>query len=132
MKSNPYYRTGWAFPPTLTDSGGQMQIITFEEDIRESLQILFTTLPGERVGHPLYGCDLLQYMYRPINNSLLSEIKNTISTAITLFEVRIDLVEVRILPRGTLPFQLDIHISYRQRETSSRYNITLPFFLQEP
>jgi phage baseplate assembly protein W len=131
MKNSVFTKTGWPFFPRIVNNGERLQDLTYSSDIHESLDILFTTLPGERIAHPLYGCDLMQYMFRPINNALISEMTNTISNAIVLFEPRIKLLDVVITPNEEILYQLDISIAYMLLETSSRYNITIPFFTME-
>ena len=131
MKYNPYLRTGWSFLPKIVNEGGRISDLEYNQDIYESLQILFTTLPGERIAHPLYGCDLIQFMFRPIDNSLIANMSNTILTAITLYESRIEVVELVINANKILPHRLDINIAYILSKTSSRFNITIPFYTME-
>ncbi len=128
---NMHANTGWSFPPEITNEGSQISTITFEQDIKESLKILFTTLPGQRIAHPLYGCDLHQFMFRPINSSLISDMEKTIRDAITLFEPRIALAVLQITPNMSVLHQLDIYLEYELRQVSTRNNITIPFYTME-
>ena len=52
--NDAFLGTGWSFPPVLTDIG--VQLSRYEQDIRESLHVLFSTAPGERVCRYDYGC----------------------------------------------------------------------------
>ena|SRR3989338_232010 len=131
MEQVTFLKTGWPFLPVIGDNGARMQDLTYLMDIQESLVILFSTLPGERVGHPLYGCDLLQFMFKPINNSLLSQMDNTIATAITLYETRITIIDLVIQVNGDDYNQIDIELIYQVSTTSSRYNMTIPFYIME-
>lgn len=131
MDANTFFKTGWPFLPKIIDNGANLEEITYDQDIVESLQILFTTLPGERIGHPLYGCDLMQFMFKPINNSLITNMNNTITTAITLYESRIDILELVIKVNDEVWHQIDIDLYYVISQTSSRYNMTIPFYIME-
>jgi hypothetical protein len=131
MFDSTYTKTGWPFMPVIEKDGTLMEPITYNQDIRESLEILFTTLPGERIGHPLYGCDLIQYMFQPINNSLLTNMDNTITTAITLYEPRITIEDLIIQVNDEVWHQIDIELIYSVSQTSSRYNMTIPFYIME-
>lgn len=131
MDKGKFTKTGWPFLPLIVDSGARMEEITYDQDIRESLRILFTTLPGERIGHPLYGCDLLQFMFKPVNNSLLSNMDDTITTAITLYESRIVIIDLIIQVNSVEWQQIDIELIYALSPTSSRYNMTIPFYIME-
>ena len=61
MKQHPqsFLGRGWSFPPRFDDRQYTIMMVEEEEDIRQSLRILFSTLPGERLMKPDYGCDLL-------------------------------------------------------------------------
>lgn len=131
MNFDSIFQTGWAFFPEIIDDARRINAITLREDIRESLQILFTTLPGERLAHPLYGCDLLQFVFKPINNSLITDMRNTIETAIQLYETRILLIEVDIRVNKEINHRIDIDIIYELNKTNSRFNMTIPFFLMD-
>ena len=50
--------TGWSFPPTFQTSGKEVEMVSYEQDIKESLHILLSTSPGERIMQPSFGCDL--------------------------------------------------------------------------
>jgi phage baseplate assembly protein W len=131
MANSIFSKTGWPFLPRIVNDGQRLSDLSYTKDIRESLDILFTTLPGERLAHPLYGCDLLQFMFRPINNGLLSSMKNVIQTAITLYETRVEVLRIEITPNPTILHQLDIVIDYKLVSTSSRFNVTIPFYTME-
>ncbi len=131
MDSGTFLQVGWPFFPVITDKGGSIEDLTYDQDIIESLGILFTTLPGERLAHPLYGCDLMRYMFKPINNSLLTDMENSIKTAIVLYEPRIEIVELTVSPHGEIAHQLDIYLSYILSKTNSRFNMTIPFYTME-
>lgn len=131
MKFDSIFQTGWAFFPQIVDNASRINDVTLREDISESLHILFTTLPGERIAHPLYGCDLLQFVFKPINNSLITDMKNTIETAIQLYETRIVLIAIDIKVNENVNHRIDIEIIYELSKTNSRYNMTIPFYIMD-
>ena len=52
LRNDAFLGTGWSFPPVLTDTG--VQLSRYEQDIRESLHVLFSTAPGEAGPPHLY------------------------------------------------------------------------------
>lgn len=122
---------GWAFPPEFDRTTGDVAMVSEDRDIRESLLILFSTSPGERVMLPEYGCDLHAEVFGGADNSALNHIKSLISDAILFFEPRIKLEEVQfdttLLPEGTLQIILD----YTVLTTNSRSNMVIPYYLTE-
>ena len=122
--------TGWAFPPEFNSSLGANHMVKNEEDIWQSLQILFSTSVRERVLQPGYGCNLEDYIFAPMNVSMLSYLEDLIKRNIALHEPRIKLEKLTIVP-GELEGRLDITITYIVRSTNTRFNRVYPFYYQE-
>ena len=85
---------GWTYPIGFNKAQSALHISTGNNDIRESLEILLGTVPGERYMHPDFGCDLIALSFEPLTLSFKTEITSRIKTAIIKFEPRIDLDKV--------------------------------------
>ena len=128
LDNEAFLGRGWNFPPILTDGGVVMA--AYEKDIEQSLYVLFSTSPGERVNRYDYGCPLRRYAFEPINTEVTVRMRNDITRAITLFEPRIMLEEVSFeehVSEGVLLIQL----IYTIIRTNSRSNMVYPFYLNE-
>jgi len=124
---------GWAFPPQFNRTGS-VRLVTAEEDIRESLHILLSTNPGERIMQATYGCDLKSQMFEEINESTMAVIIDLIKRAILFFEPRISVERIDINTRNEedlLNGLVRINIVYIVRSTNNRYNIVYPFYFTE-
>lgn len=125
-----YLGTGWSFPPAFDARGRQAMLVSDAEDIQQSLRILLSTTPGERVMHPRYGCNLRRLVYEIVDTNLLTEIRDVVTKAVLYFEPRIELNEVLIdtddLYNGVLRLTLD----YTIRSTSTRSNLVYPLYLE--
>jgi uncharacterized protein len=139
METNPLFApperrsflgTGWAFPPEFTKKTCEPLMVSDEVDIWQSLQILFSTSLKERRILPDYGCNLEDYIFAPINVSLLSLLEEMIREGIQLHEPRIKLERLAITPIEN-EGRLDILISYIVRSTNTRFNRVYPFYYQE-
>ena len=101
----------------------------YEEDIRQSLIILFSTRVGERFNRN-YGCNLADFVFEQITSSVITRMKDEIERANLLFEPRISLKKVYINtsrePDGILLIELD----YLIRQTNTDANFVYPFYLQ--
>jgi phage baseplate assembly protein W len=119
--------TGWSFPPSFDLRTREAVMVSNEADIEQSLRILLSTVPGERVMQPAYGCGLKRLLFENFSESTLTEIKHIVQQAILFFEARITLnavdIDVSHLSNGLLR----IHLDYTIRTTNSRYNIVYPF-----
>ena len=125
--------TGWSFPPEFHRRAGELGIKTVsgEADIAESLRILLSTRPGERVMQPTFGCGLHARIFETINESTLTEIRDLIERAVLFFEPRIALERIDVDTGDVLDGVLGIKLEYRVRQTNSRANIVYPFYFLE-
>ena len=128
MGADVFLGKGWSFPPTLTEDGTKMA--AYEQDIEQSLHILFSTSPGERVNRYDYGCPLRRYAFEPITKETTVRMRNDITRAVTLFEPRITLEEVSFEERADEGLLL-IRLTYIVICTNNRNNMVYPFYLNE-
>ena len=122
---------GWAFPPRFDDGGGALATVEGAEDISQSLEILLSTRIGERVMRHDFGCDLSEYQFGEINQSLVNNLTALVSGAIIAHEPRIKLEAVDVSDSQVEYGLLSIRIDYTIRATNSRYNMVYPFYLYE-
>lgn len=121
---------GWSFPPQFDPTTRQVVLLDGEADIRGSLYVLLSTLPGERVMQPTFGCDLTPLLFQPLDTTLRTFLQDKIRTSILYHEPRIDVVRVDLAPNpteGTIVIELD----YTIRATNSRHNVVFPFYRSE-
>jgi uncharacterized protein len=123
--------TGWAFPPGFDDRQLGAMMVDQNEDIEESLRILMSTRPGERVMHPGYGCDLKRMVFETIDTGALTEIRDMVERAVLFFEARITLDQLDIDTTELMEGVLRLRLGYTVRTTNSRHNWVYPFYLDE-
>lgn len=128
LETDAFLGRGWSFPPTLTDGGVEM--VAYEEDIEQSLRVLFSTSPGERVNRYDYGCPLRRYVFEPMTTETTVQMRNDITRAIILFEPRITLEDVSFEEQPEKGVLL-IRLTYTVIRTNNRNNMVYPFYLNE-
>ena len=106
-------------------------MVSEEDDIRESLRILLSTDPGERVMRPTFGCGLKAHVFDSITVSTITEIRDLVERAILFFEPRITLDDVRVEVEDVLGGLVLINLSYTIRTTNTRSNMVYPFYIGE-
>lgn len=129
MDNDAFLGRGWSFPPTFIKDKG-LRIVAYEEDIRQSLKILFSTYPGERVHRYEYGCPLRKYAFEEMNINVMGQIRHEIEKAVILFEPRIDLESIHF-QEDTANGILTITLAYTIIRTNKRSNMVYPFYLNE-
>jgi phage baseplate assembly protein W len=125
---------GWSFPPTFDLNSRTVDLVREEEDINQSLHILLSTSLGERVMQPNYGCNLKDYQFESVNNSLIGYLKDLVDRAILYFEPRIEVEKIDITEPGAfeqLEGVLNISVDYVIIGTNSRFNYVYDFYLRE-
>ena len=123
--------TGWSFPPEFVDRGRGVKMISDEEDIRSSLEILFGTLRGERIMAPRYGLEPHELLFEPAGTTMKAFLTDRITTAILVYEPRIRIVSLDVDTPDPNDGAARITLEYEVRATNSRYNLVYPFYRQD-
>ncbi|HCS63528.1 MAG TPA: hypothetical protein DIW64_05245 [Cellvibrio sp.] len=129
MSNKSFLGTGWSFPPQFTSKG--LVTVAAEQDIHESLLILLSTTPGERVMQPLYGCGLKAHVFDTLNESSFAVMRDTVEKAILFFEPRVIVERIDMSDDDYREGKVQIHVYYRVRATNNRYNLVYPFYFNE-
>lgn len=129
-QTHTFLGTGWAFPPTFSRGPQTVAMVSDEEDIRQSLEILLTTGIGERFLRPAYGCDLRRYLFEPLDEGLVAYIRDLVNNAILYHEPRVRLTDLKLTTKADQGMLL-IEVSYVIRSTNSRQNFVFPFYKDE-
>lgn len=122
---------GWSFPPTFDYDTGSVQMLEEIEDIYSSLHILLTTITGERIMQPRFGCNLEELLFESIDTSLKTLIIDKIETSILYFESRIKPLRIDLIDDLELEGKLLIEVDFIVKSTNSRFNFVFPFFKNE-
>lgn len=125
-----YLGKGWSFPPAFMKGQG-VEMAESEEDIQQSLRILFSTTPGERIFRFDYGCNIRQWVFDEMNLSTKTLIIDAIKQAILYYEPRIEVEKINVEIKDAFEGILWINLDYTVRQTNSRSNIVFPFYFKE-
>jgi len=122
--------TGWGFPPTFRREWYGVEMLSNEEDVRSSIQIILSTITGERVMLPTFGCNLQPYVFEPMNVPNIAMIEKIIKDALTIHEPRIIVENLTSVPDQDAG-KLEVNIEYSIITTNTRYNFVFPFYMKE-
>lgn len=106
-------------------------MLSGEEDIRSSLEILLSTRVGERVMQAGYGTNLDQFVFESLTASFVTYMRDWIKKAIDFYEPRINLKKVDVVTDRQNEGILFIVLDYVTRSTNTRNNLVYPFYLNE-
>jgi phage baseplate assembly protein W len=129
--NRPFLGRGWSFPPTFDSSFFGVEMLAEEADIASSLEILLTTIPGERVMLPQYGCNLEELVFESLDTRMKTLMADKVESAILYHEPRIELESVRLDDSRELEGVALIEVVYRVKSTNSRFNFVFPYYKLE-
>ncbi len=120
---------GLRFPVRPDPLTGALPQVTGMELIRQSIEQILDTEPGERIMLPEFGCGLRRYLMEPNTLTTRTAIAEDIEGALSRWEPRIQLTEVSVTP-GEDPALVWIEISYERLSDLRPDNLVYPFYLR--
>lgn len=103
--------------PYRVDAGGRTVVASGDAHVRQLLEQLLFTNPGERVNRPGFGCGLLQLVFEGNSARLATGLTATITAAVMQWLA--DAVELRSVDVDATDGTLSIDIGYAVRPTGA-------------
>ena len=117
---------GWGFPAAISATGS-VRLFSGAEDVDAAIRLILSTVPGERVMRPDFGCGMWDQLFEPISARTLGLIEQAVRDALGRWEPRIDVDRVEAAgDPGTGIVQ--IALAYRIRATNDTRNLVFPFY----
>jgi uncharacterized protein len=126
----PFLGTGWKFPLQVTPTGG-IATSSEEQKIEESILLILSTAPGERLMLPDFGCGIHDLVFSPNNSSTVTMVVDLVRRSLTKYEPRIDVIDVTAETSTEQQNLLLIRVDYRVRDNNAMANLVYPFFITE-
>lgn len=130
MAGREFIGIGWRFPIRVSPRGG-LSYTSGEDDIQEAIWIVLGTAPGERQMRPRFGCGIHSYVFAPNTPATRGRIAHEVRQALTKWEPRIDLLDVRVESEAGEQNKLLVRVDYRVRSTNAFHNLVYPFYIRE-
>lgn len=133
--------SGWLFQFS-NDSGGLNPIglvignrgglvrSSDSDSVRQSILMLLSTLPGERIGRPSYGCDLKRLVFEPNDEATAGMAIHYVGSAIRRWEPRVDITRLTANADPIGSSRLVIAVEYTIREVGIQDLLSLTLDLQ--
>jgi phage baseplate assembly protein W len=117
LESNlPGPAIGWPLFPR-PDASGQLHFPSLAESVRENLQVILSTRPGEQLRRLDYGAGLTDFIGKPDSIAVRSRIVERVTESIRRWEQRLLLDRVDVQEQAGHPGILRVEIAYRLRRT---------------
>jgi phage baseplate assembly protein W len=118
--------TGLGISPT-----GGIDMIDEQASVRQSILLLLSTIPGERVMRPDYGCELHRLVFSPNDNTTSGLAIHYVRQALDRWEPRAQVIHLDAGPNPDNPERLDILLEYRLRRTQNINELAFSINLAE-
>lgn len=119
----------WPLLP-LPDKNGHLHFPTLEESVRQSIQIILRTRPGERLMRPHFGGGLENLLHEQNTLSTRREISDLIIESLKRWEKRIILDRVDVWEIEDQATAVRIEIAYRLRRTNQPQQVGITMELE--
>lgn len=113
----------WPLLP-MPDENGRMNYHDLETSVRDRIEAVLRTSPGEQLMRPQFGAGLELAIHRPNTVGIRAELQQTIAAHVAAFEPRIVLDRVSV-DQGDGPSLLMVTIAYRIRQIGVASAITV-------
>ena len=112
-RAKEFLGRGWGFPFAFNEASGSVSFSEYEENIRQCMSIILATRPGERQRMPQFGCKAHDLLYAPASGATAALIANHVRVALTRWEPRINIDNVRtdIEGNGSVSIKRDYTIT---------------------
>jgi phage baseplate assembly protein W len=127
--AHPDFATSGLEPGRSISTRGGIQMVEEAAAIRQAILILLTTLPGERVMRPSYGCELFKLVFSPNDTTTAGLAIHYVRRALEKWEPRIEIQRLDAARNVDDPDRLDISLDYKikaiQRTEQVKFAINL-------
>jgi hypothetical protein len=120
---------GWTIPLRPDERSGKLEYESGPEKVRQSIQIILDTEPGERIMRPAFGCGLRRHLMKPNTTATHALIQRDVSSALKTWEPRIEVQSLQVTP-GDDPSLVLIEILYIHKRDGRQGNFVYPFYLE--
>jgi phage baseplate assembly protein W len=101
--------------PFHTDARGRTAATRYEDHVRDMIEEVLFTAPGERVNRPTFGCGLLQLVFAPNSNELAAATQYIVQGSLQQWLG--DVIQVNAVTIENQESTLLVNVSYTLRRT---------------
>jgi hypothetical protein len=102
------------------------EMVSEEDSIRQAILLLLSTVPGERVMRPTYGCLLHRVVFSPNDDTTAGLAIHYVRQALEWWEPRIEILDLDAERNPADPGRLDLTLLYRVKATLKLDQIQVP------
>jgi phage baseplate assembly protein W len=120
---------GWPLLP-LPDAQGQLNYPSLDTSVRQLIQVILRTRPGEQLMRPDFGAGLENFLQEPNDLTTRRRIRDAIAESLERWERRILVDRIDVAEVPDRPTYIRVEIAYRLRRTGTPQQLGLTMELE--
>ncbi len=126
--SQQFIGAGWAFPPSVDQTGG-IKLAAREQEIDQAIRLILGTAVGERPMRPEFGSRLHEFLFAAADATTAGLISHDVRRALERWEPRIHVLTVNVTVDDEEQNLLYIDVEFSIRSTNNERNLVFPFYV---
>ena len=126
--SEEFIGSGWSYP-IHTDATGAIALVSGDRELKEAIELVLRTAPGERPMRPEYGCAIHDFVFAPADATTAGRLAYEVRASLERWEPRVDVIDVEVNPDPDDASTLYIDIRYTRRGVNDPRNLVFPFYV---
>ncbi len=114
---------GISFPPRVGPDG-RIAWSAGEPNVRECIEVVLRTEPGERLRLPEFGGGLRRHLFEPNTTATRHDLAELVRGAVTDWEPRVSVLGVEVDPDPADPTAAVVTLTYRLVATRAEHRLT--------
>ena len=127
VRRDDFIGSGWAFAAAISRTGS-VRLVSGVDEVDAAIRMILSTVPGERVMRPDFGCAMWDQVYAPLTSGTLGLVEQAVRDAVERWEPRVVLERVEATADPELG-AVQVHVDYRIASTNDRRNLVYPFYV---
>jgi phage baseplate assembly protein W len=128
VEAGEVFGRGIGFPPRVGPDG-RVAWSEGEDNVREGIEIVLKTEPGERLQLPDFGGGLASQLFEPNTTATRQQLADRIARALAAWEPRVAVESIQVDPDPTDPSAATATVAYRLVATQAPDRLRLSLFL---
>jgi len=108
--------------PFQINSKGRNTVVDENQHIKQQIEIILFTSPGERLNHPTFGCGLNQIIFENNDAEIIASTKYLIQSSLQYWLSEV--IDIKFVDIQNIDSLLYVSVSYTIKQTDETFSVT--------
>lgn len=111
---------------------GNVRTVEGTDVVKQSIKIILSTIPGERVRNPEFGCMIYSRIFEPMDSEVAEDMQDDIEDSLSTLEPRINLQRVLVEPQyNNNTYRIEIYYYDTLNKKTDFFNATIKAYNED-